>query len=199
MRLHATQGFRGRLIDLETGRAVPRVLWFDPEQGEIEAYAVDEQGRYRSDGNGNLLTYRARGRFIFLPGKPTGQGPKKTVHLGAPRCAKCRSPLTLLGDDLCAPCRALDRNQKNRMKVERMDEFLLRRPCDYRGCSRAASWSVADEVEVTPQQRGRALYARGATVGRRFYCTFHYQPPRLLDARGEVVQVDEEAGGVRPD
>ena len=112
--------------------------------------------------------------------------------MGAPVCARCRSPLTLPGDDLCPRCRAQDRLQSNRFVVERLTTPLLDRRCE--SCSRLAIWSVADEVEVTPEVNRRYLYERGMTVGRRYYCNRCYQPARLLDSKGEVVRDFRYAG-----
>jgi len=198
VRLYAKQGFRGRILDLDTGRLVPKVLWFDADAGELEAFAVDDRGALRHDHNGNFLTVRLKGRFRFLPrseGDSSTLG--KKMRLGAPQCQQCGSSLTLLADDLCPACRAAQRRQKNPMKVERMPEFLLCQPCAHPGCDQPAVWSVADEVEVTPQQAQGMFFTRAAVVGRRFYCTRHWQPPRILDDRGEVIEELAE-GGVRP-
>jgi hypothetical protein len=216
MRLHAAQGVRGTVLDLETGRPVPKVLWLDVGPDgvgtELEACRVDARGGYVRDLNGEYLTYRARGRFRLVvgsvpagPGGVTARGPSagghaRTPAAGAPRCALCPSPLTLPGDDLCPPCRARERGQRNRLLVERLLNPLLDRKCC--NCSRLATYAVADEVAVSPQVGlwgGRkALFSRGYTAGRRWYCEFCYRPPRILDARGEVVEELEEAGGVRP-
>jgi hypothetical protein len=195
VRLYARQGFRGQIVDLDTGRTVPRVLWFDTDQGELEAFAVDEQGALRLDGQGNFLTVRMKGRFRFVP---RGAASSRKIRLGAPQCALCGSSLTLLGDDLCPGCRAAQRHQKHPMRVEPLPEFLLGQSCEHSGCDRPAVWSVADEVEVTPQQSQGIFFQRGATVGRHFYCSHHWQPPRLLDERGEVIEKLEDSS-VRPE
>lgn len=198
MRLHAEQGFRGTVYDRATGRPIPKVLWVDLDTGELEALAVDDQGHTRTDGNGNLLTVRYQGNFGFQP-RESSPSLRKTVRLGAPYCRKCGNPLTLPGEELCPPCHANLRSLKISMKVEPLPTSLLNRVCDHPGCQRPAAWSVSDEVEVTPQQVGSLFYRRGATVNRYFYCTFHWRPPRLLDARGEEIERFEDGGGVRPD
>lgn len=235
MKMHVTQGYRGTVVDLETGRRVPKVIWLDMDPvsgwGELEAYKTDGRGEFVTDINGDYITYRAKGRFQFCPvvkggvpdttGQTNGGGKSHAgVVMGAPACALCGSALTLRGDDLCAPCRAKDRGQRNRMKVERITSPLLDRRCQHKGCSRTATWSVSDEVEVTPQViqatdtkvngllslissreplRGRRLlFDRGATVGRHYYCSWHFKPPRILDSKGEVIEDIEEAHGVRP-
>ncbi len=204
MRLYASQGARGRIIDLDTGKFVPKVIWLDLENGELEAYRIDGNGQPVSDGNGNLLTYYAKGRFRFETVRVRESKNGSVPISGAPKCVKCESVLTLPGDDLCPACRAKDRGQRNRFVIERHLDPLEVRPCDGR-CGRLAVYAVSDEVTVTPEskvidwqgRKTRALFDRGATVGRRFYCSFCFKPPRILDARGEVIQ--ELDTKVRPD
>lgn len=208
MRLHALQGIRGKVIDLDTGREVRKVIWLDIDRGELEAYQIDAQGIEISDINGCKLTYRAKGRFAFVPkdsldprytkgyeGSRDAPLFSRRLSEGAVCCAMCRSPLTLPGDDLCIRCRCSQRVQKWKPKVERLATPLLDKKCCR--CTRLATWSVADEVEVSPQRYGRGLYERGATVGQRFYCSFCYKPPRLLDAKGEEIQ-EFDTMGLRP-
>jgi hypothetical protein len=211
MRLHAEQGFRGEVIDLDTGRTVPKVIWLDEELGELEAYQLGPGGEYCFDASGeNYVTIKLKGRFKYkyIPANPLLLSPRKSPVMGAPRCTKCSNPLTLPGDDLCPPCRAKERNQRHSMRAERITNPLERRRCSAYACGREANWSVSDEVEVTPEpgsiflggsnRRTRVLFDRGMTVGRRYYCSFHYQSPRILDARGEVIETLNEAHGVRP-
>jgi hypothetical protein len=208
MILHAEHGFRGKIIDLDTGLPISKVIWLDTDNGVLEAYKTTTSGEYARDINGNFTTYRARGRFRYIPsnGKATNIIPSRVpkILMGAPKCVKCGNPLTLPGDDLCPPCRAKDRGQKNRMLVERLTTPLFDAICSIKGCGRIAGWSVSDEVRVTPiwgsgiLGRKKCLYDRGMTVGRRWYCSRHYRPPRLLDAKGDVIEEFEEANGVRP-
>lgn len=65
-------------------------------------------------------------------------------------------------------------------------------------CSREAEWSVADETALEPVSVGGVLFSRGQIVKRRFYCAFHYKAPRIVDGKGEVMKVWEDAGGARP-
>lgn len=164
------------MIDLDTGREVKKVVRLNTDTGHIVATAPD----------GSL--YEAVGRFRFEERRQ--EQPK--IVMGAPQCIKCGSSLTLPGDDLCPGCRARDRNQRNRMVVEKSCDPFSKHKCEL--CDRVAAYSVADEVETTPQvakewmMRRTVLFSTGATVGRRWYCDFHFQPPRILDARGEVVE-----------
>lgn len=194
MLLKATDGLRGTVYDLDTGRRVPKVIELNLERGYLRAYSVvrqddshPEQEKIRRNNRGEAEWYEATGKFRFVPTQSLENGtPSPKVLLGAPQCVQCRSPLTLPGDDLCPRCRATDRGQRNRFLVEKLTTPLLDRKCE--ACTRLATWSVSDEVAVTPEQGGRALWERGMTVGRRFYCDRHYAPARLLDAKGEVIQ-----------
>lgn len=190
MILDSKSGLRGRVFDLETGKRVPKVRYLNTDTGYLEAYRVNDREEIVHDALGKPQWYAATGRFVFreecVPERPS-------VKLGASKCSLCPSTLTLLGDDLCPACKAKDRGQKNPMKVTKLTTPLLDSHCH---CGRVAVWSVADEVTVTPQQHKGKLYSRGATVGRRFYCDRHYQPPLLLDSKGEIMQ---ELEAIRPE
>lgn len=197
MLLKATDGIRGTVYDLDTGRRVPRVIDLNLESGYLKAYFVVRQDdRYpekeevRKDAAGNYQWYEAHGRFRFVPAPVAPPG--RTGLSGAPYCALCRSPLTLPGDDLCPRCRAGERGQRDRFLVERLATPLFDKKCAE--CARVAVWSVADEVGVSPERGGEYLYERGMTVGRRYYCDSHYRPARLLDPGGEVIHDFRYAG-----
>lgn len=197
MLLRATSGIRGTVYDLETGQRVPKVIDLNLERGYVKAYFVVHQNNdhpeleeIRKDANGNYEWYEAHGRFRFVPASVAP--PSRPGLSGALSCALCRSPLTLPGDDLCPRCRAKERSQRQRFLVEKLTTPLFDRKCEK--CSRVATWSVADEVEVTPEKSGKYLWERGMTVGRRYYCDSHYRPARLLDPRGEVIHDLRYAG-----
>lgn len=198
MLLTAESGLRGRVFDLDTGRRVPKVIELNTETGYLRAYRVvvqDDRHPERevicTNADGEQEWYEAHGRFRFVPTNNSITPPVRVV-LGAAVCSCCRSPLTLPGDDLCPPCRARERGQRNRFLVERLTTPLFN--CRCLVCSRLATWSVADEVDVTPARQGQYLYERGMIVGRRYYCDVHYQPARLLDDRGEVIRELRYAG-----
>lgn len=188
---------RGTVWDLDTGRRVPKVVELDVERGYVRAFAVVVQNDarpdrevVRKDALGRPVWYEATGRFKFVPADAVVIFPR-TV-LGAPQCIRCGTPLTLPGEELCPRCWAADRGQRNRFLVERLTTPLLDVRCEK--CSRPASWSVADEVVVSPEQHNQRLWDRGMTVGRRYYCDLHYRPARMLDRKGEVVEEFNYAG-----
>src|SRR5262245_48041361 len=205
MKLHAAQGFRGLVIDRDTGNPVRKVLWVDLEAGLLEAYQVDGRGDIRKDAEGNLLTYTARGRFRWVPGEG-GRAPAAVLPAGAPACTRCQSPLTLPGDDLCVACRARD-GRAGRLLEGLADlapglDPLAAHACAHPGCNRQGVYAVGDEVTASPVEaltlRGPFRFRRGACVGRRWYCPWHWRAPRLLDAKGEVVEDQGHGFGVRP-
>ncbi len=198
MILDASRGIKGKVVDLDTGKVVPKVKSLNTDTGLLVAYRTDAHGNALSDGNGNWLTYTAVGRFRFTPSDGS-QVPAKKIVMGAPSCTKCLNRMTLPGDDLCVRCRATDRNQRHRMTVEAVIDPFDDHKCE--DCTEKAAWCVSDEVETTPQAgmspSGKVLFERAATVGRRWYCSRHFKPPRLLDARGEEIkELDNEK--VRP-
>jgi len=180
MILEAKNGVRGRVVDLDTGKSIPKVRFLNTDTGYIEAWRTDGQGNILKNEVGELQWYAAKGRFKFIEAVTRSV----SINMGAEKCAKCTSPLTLLGDDLCPSCRAKDRGQKNPM-ISTVITPQFDKRCH---CGALANYSVGDEVEVTPEVDGKQLYSRGATVGRHYYCAKHYKPPRLLDSKGEVIQ-----------
>jgi hypothetical protein len=200
------EDFTGAITDLDTGEPVHNVSAINVEDGLVEVYKMDwgEKRVLRDSITGKPIVELGRGRFKADLQRRKSLPKKKAPSIGAPTCARCPSRMTLPGDDLCAVCRG--REQGRTIGVSPIDPFMVR-PCD-NGCGREASWSVGDEVSTTPvlgtlpRQYGGpprpVLFLRGATVARRWYCSWCYQPPRLLDAKGEVIEVREEAGGCRP-
>lgn len=206
MRLYATQlNQRMRVFDLETNRFIRGVLWVDVEAGLAEAYHYDSNGKnvmvLDTDGAAAWRTDLLKGRFKLVPLEH--EPPKRDFSklLGADKCGVCGSTMTLRGDELCLACKAKDRGKP--LDARPSDPFEMRK-CEK--CSRDASWSVADEVEVSAQRgkisgkhirAGVYLFDRGTTVGRRYFCQWHYSGPRLLDHKGEVITTIED--GHRPD
>lgn len=197
MLLQAATGLRGTVYDLDTGRRVPKVIELNTERGYVKAYFVVRQDdehlereQIRRNAEGDYEWYEAFGRFRFVDG-PVAPRTRPDL-LGAPSCVLCRSPLTLPGDDLCPRCRAKERGQRERFLVEKLSTPLFDRKCSV--CSKVATWSVSDEVVVSPEQADRKLWDRGMIVGRRYFCDTHHKPARLLDPNGEVIKDFKYAG-----
>lgn len=204
---------RAKIRDLDTHRDVRGVIWVDQEAGLCEAYQLDAQGSkvltMDEDGMAAWKTVTLKGRFKLIP-MPEEEAKLDRlatrvidkIKMGAPTCAKCSSPLTLRGDDLCVHCRVKERGKPLvAVKARRLGPLDFQK-CD--GCSRDATWSSSDEVVATPQhgkvvggtsvKGGAYLFDRAATVGRSYWCAWCYRGPRTLDDKGEVVSVDEGGG-----
>ena len=206
MRLQAALGFSGEVIDLDTGQKVRKVRWIETDPPGLpsgvmllEAWKVDARGKVVRDADGDPLFYQAKGRFKIVP----NAGPMPTIrnNQGAPNCVRCGSVLTLPGHELCAFCNAVDKGTV-RFKVEPVGVFDAV-GCQRPGCDRQATLQVSDEVEASDalteaeyqipgfakNRIGRLLFDRAAVVRRRWYCRWCYKPPRILDPKGEVIQV----------
>jgi hypothetical protein len=166
VRLYADDGIRGVVIDLDTNLPVRKVVWLDVEEGLVHAEKVDAYGNNLLGPSGELLYYIAKGRFRFIPG-PTLPKPQ------APKPDPAELP------------EALRRIHKS-FPVQHQ---VVSDTCAHYGCSRVATWSTCDEVDLPPEWHNGLLYARGKIVTNRRWCDKHYVPPRLVDVKGEIVQV----------
>ena len=178
MIFRATDGIRGKLIDLDTGKVIPKVVWFDDSNGTFEAYRVDEQGEVRRDHEGEALVWWGRGNLKFV--QEASQG----VLLKPKRLVKDRTGGT-------RPKKVKQRHEKLKFRLFDVD-------CGHCACLRPAEYAVSDEEDLPPSISNGRRWARAKTVKVRYFCAFHYEPPRILDAKGEVMSEWEEAGGVRP-
>ncbi len=191
---------KGKLWDLDTGRRIPKPLWFDtdpqlpnvpPGHWTFEAYQVfrDAQGkeRVKQDGQGDYLTWFGSGRLAFIPAdpKPTPSwaGPDEPLRFEGR--AKERLEAVERGDQPPGP------NGKAR-KVSLLPAILLDCPCEGK-CGRLATHQVADEVEQNPQLWRGKLWSRGRMVDVHYFCAWCYKPPRVLDHKGEEVREYEDA------
>lgn len=204
MRFEAAD-FEGIVFDLDEQRPVRRWVWVDTDAGVVEAIQEDADGRPVFGENGPI-TYFGKGRFDcrLRPRKQQCAPGTSDSPDGPQRCGRCPSAMVLPGDDLCAVCRA--RQQGRDIRIEHIESVLAQRPCDNR-CGRPATWSVMDMTAVMPvagwhrteqSKWQKALFKRSSMVGRRWYCQFCYQPPRILDAKGEVMTVLDNIVG-RPE
>lgn len=174
MRLHAKDGVRGELFDLNflPPKRIRKVIWYDVDTGEYEALKVDDFGRTVRDQEGECITYRGTGRLKFFPA---------TIP-----------PVGTDSHPFSPPAEAPPVKQK--VKRDRIPLFTK-----WCKCGRVANWSVADEIELPPVVVDGKRYAQGKVVARRHYCDFCYQAPRLIHPEtGDTLKKFEEAGGVRP-
>lgn len=107
------------------------------------------------------------------------------------------------GDRLTMLCKGRIRFEPNVCRLKGVQSgravqkcYEIGRKCET--CTRDATWQVADETPLSPVRKRGKLMGRGRLTGLRFYCDFHYQGPRIVDAKGEVMQTVEDGYGVRP-
>jgi hypothetical protein len=170
--LRAKDGVRGELRNLDTGQIIPKPKWADLETGEYEAFRLDATGSV-CRVNGKPVTYRGKARRLFFT--PTANFAK---HVSRPT----------------APVK-----REVRQRYQNLPVPLFSNYCEHYACGKVAAWMVSDEVPMPPEigPDGKK-YLRAQVVGVRYYCSWHFKPPRILDNKGEVVQELHEAGGVRP-
>ncbi len=174
----AADGIRGKLLDLDTGEVIPKVVWFNDQDGTFEAFKVDQRGEVLRGHDGGAVVWWGKGNLRFVqdaqPGKVLApRKPKSFPSEKAPR-------------------------QKVRQKHRRLSVKLFNADCEHYACLRPAEYAVSDEMDLPPLVAGGRRWARAKTLKVHYFCAFHYQPPRILDGRGEVMSEWEEAGGVRP-
>jgi hypothetical protein len=164
MRIHAKDGARGTLTDLDSGRVVRFVRWYDIETGEVEFFLFDpEEAKKRGVPLRSLIRHR-KGRFRFDPARIM------------PASRQIKGP-------------PLDELRKEALKGEIFRPIILlpgeeEIECCERGCHRPASWAVTDEQEVEPQTVDNQSFERAVAVRSRAFCDWHYRPPSFTDIRG---------------
>jgi hypothetical protein len=173
MIISRSSGYRGQIFDLDTNRFIPKVIWADTDLGTFEAYCVDLNGDVVYNEKKEPKYWVGKGRIKFVPAEKS----KKQYHI--PICEKTGKPVTVLSDCPCPACRPP-------VPVLHTGP-VLGRNCEHYGCTRTAEWSVSDEIELSPVLDGKYLYTRGHMVGQRFYCSWHYKPPKIVDEKGETV------------
>ncbi len=168
MLLHTKDGIRGKLIDLDTNQEIKKPIWVNTETGAFEAFVVGPDGKCVRNAEGNWKTIQGIGRLRFIP-----RLPQPTPSLPEP-------------------------DSVIKERHEKLPVLLFNQECSKPGCGQLAEWKVSDEMELPPQLLDGKLYSRGRTIAIRHYCWKHYQAPRLVDGKGEVIKVVEDAHGVRP-
>lgn len=177
MIIHSKDRVRGTLIDLTSKKVIPKAIWFDDETGEYEAFRLDPSGKIATE-NGVPLRYKGKSKLRFVPSSNTNQ---KFMEKVAPE--KMQDTVNL---------------GKRIVKREAILFPCAKMRCQHYGCDRIAAWSVSDEEHRPPIVINGRCYEQAATLRERYYCSWHYVPPKLYDAKGELIEVDNEAGGVRP-
>ncbi len=187
MFLHVNDGIRGKLYDLDTGKQILKVIWADLDSGLLCAYQTDDNAKVKKDQQGNYLTYTAHARLRWVP-LPARQGPV------VERCENTGKPA---GEAPC-PCRAcrkylelpVGRVKKSHRKLPYW--LLTDHPCEHYGCGKLAEWVVSDEVELPAQEDNGRFYGRAKTIAIHYWCSKHFQAPKVLDTGLEIVRVDND-------
>lgn len=195
MLLSAKDRSKGRLWDLDTGERVRGFIWVDLDSGLFEAYQLDRDNRPKRDAAGNYLTYRAHARLKWEPLLPP-------APMAGERCEATGGRIDPRGTCGCKACRVFNTLPTpapvRTKRVKKIPVPLFDCRCQHYGCGRPADWMVSDEVALPPEEHDGVLYGRAKTVAVRHYCAFHYRAPRVLAPNGDVVEIDGEAHGVRP-
>ena len=167
MILDARSGLRGVLVDEENGRRIPFARWANLATGEYEAFRADPSGRsILRDELGKPILVRGRCRLRFIP-DPAAKRSESVAYT--------------------MPC------VESGMGLRRL-AYATKRRCQHPGCVRPAEWVVADEAESPPVAGPDGLLYRTAKlVGVRYFCSWHYEWPRLKRADGNVVDVEVTA------
>lgn len=114
------------------------------------------------DGKQTKRVIRGRGRIHFVPGsgvKPRPNTPSASLSQ-QPAATATRQRILALSD----------------------------RPCQAYGCSREATWKVADEQQLDPVEADGKKYDAAKLIGVRYYCEWHYDWPRLYDKKLELIE-----------
>lgn len=169
MIISSKDGIRGVLFNKRSGTVIPKAIWFDTDTGDYEAFRLDsnQQDGIRRDEKGTPIRYRGRTELKFIQGE--------TLR------TKEESPISVSGN-----------GAKRFSSGERLPVPIFSCKCQHSNCNRIAEWLVSDEIEIEPEVVNGRKYSRAKTVGMRYYCSWHYQGPRILDEKGEIIEQIEE-------
>ncbi len=170
MIIRASDGIRGLLVDLQTNQPILMPVWANLETGEYEALKADGNGQPIGPP-GKELRIKGKTQLKFIPAKSVD------VKIGEP-------------EPVAKP--------KIHRRPEPIKVPLFSRYCQHYGCNRIAAWMVSEEEELPPLRKGRRLLKQAKLLRVCYFCSFHYVGPKLFDHRGELIEIDHEAGGVRP-
>lgn len=170
---------RGLLVDLDAALPIRWVRWANLASGHYECFRCEPRAAKARGLNLRDLVYPGKARLHWTP---TANLPE--VQAPAPDARTSETP--------AGPTTAEAVHQLRRRL------FLFERvPCDRKGCNRWADWRVAEEMEQPPTAAGDRLFERAQLVRVKHWCSWHYQAPKLLDAKGDVVLEHEVSA--RPD
>lgn len=178
MIIRASDGIRGVLIDLLTSTMIRKVKWADLDTGEYEALKYTADGEIVRDDRGVPITYRGKTRLRFIPDKPLKQPAPTPINVeeDKERVIKLQEAKPHL---------------KHVMQLK-LPALLFNCKCDHKGCNSYAQWMTADELDLAPQQHNGRYYTRAKTITRHYWCSRHYQHPKLYDAKGELMSTQTE-------
>lgn len=182
---------RGLLLDVARNEPIRFVRWANLATGEFEAFRSDPKetnrlARCLRQAALHALIYRDTVQLRWIP----------TVNLAAvaPPPAK-PEPAPAVPADTARPHRVGDMPAAGEpvwrpVKAERV-VAVAGRTCQHYACFRWADWMVSEEVERPPEVTAAGAFERAEHRRTRFWCDFHYQPPTLWDAKGELIQTQE--------
>jgi len=174
----------GTLYDLNKNQKIPGAYWANLKTGEFEAQQCDSRGQpILIEVGGRQSTVCYRGKVVDENGN---------------------SRLKYVVRELDEPSGIRDLPEEIKpdapvfKDVRHIADPLANVKCDHKNCDKLGKWKVSDEVIMKPIQVRGVYYERAKKIKTRVYCDFHYEPPAILDVKGEVIETWDEAGGVRP-
>lgn len=177
MRIDSHTGVRGKLYaDLGKGlQYIPCVVWYDLEEKEFLAYRVGPLWKPFTPGAGKYI--------VRVDGEKQTWG-----HKGC--------DMRFVADDVQSRIALNEMVRKAEpVKVVHRARITLpdpRRRCEGYACDRPVAWYTLEERTEPPAVIGGQKYDCASFVRTRYWCSFCYEPPLILDSKGEVVQVYDE-------
>ena len=165
---------RGTFVDLDTGTAIRFVrtaAWDNATLvGDVEAYRAHPRELERSGVDPKTMLYTRRCRFRYTPASPLLAPPAKRPPLPGAHCPVNRPmrgvPIVPLAD----------------------------RRCQHYACDRVAEWLTAELENRPAVEFDGVLFRAVRKLRTRFWCSWHYEAPPLLDGKGELITRMDEIG-----